>query len=313
MPPHREGRAVTALALFFATTVAIAVSAPKALPVDELAPGVFVHVGAHKALDAQGHDDIANLGFVVGTRCVAVIDTGGSVRTGRALLAAVRVRTALPVCHVISTHGHVDHVLGNAAFRGEGTTFTGHANLAASLERSRELFARDYADDLEPAGDASAIVAPTNAVTGTQQLDLGGRTLTLRAWPLSHTDADLSVFDDASGTLWTGDLLFRERLPAIEGSATGWLAVDAELARLPGVRHVVPGHGATTADLAGALARQDAYLRALVDDIRAALKRGDAMQDVIVKAGHAQRRDWQLWDETHPRNVARVYQALEWE
>ncbi len=311
LPGTRFRIALTAIVLFTSANSFASSHAP--LDVDELAPGVFVHIGAHKALDADGHDDIANLGFVVGARCVAVIDTGGSVRTGRALFAAVRVRTALPVCHVINTHGHVDHVLGNAAFRGDGTTFTGHANLAASLERSRELFAREYADDLEPAGDTSAIVAPANAVTGMQRLDLGGRTLTLRAWPLSHTDADLSVFDDASGTLWTGDLLFRERVPALEGSATGWLAVDAELARLPGVRHVVPGHGAITADLAGALTRQDAYLRALVDDIRAALKRGEAMQDVIAKAGHAQRGDWQLWDETHPRNVARVYQALEWE
>ena len=51
----------------------------------ELAPGVFVHLGQQRALDAVGHDDIANIGFILGKRCVAVIDSGGSMRIGRAV------------------------------------------------------------------------------------------------------------------------------------------------------------------------------------------------------------------------------------
>lgn len=86
------------------------------LAVDELAAGVYVHRGAQLPLDVPGHDDIANIGFIVGSRCVAVIDTGGSARVGRALRATVRRRTSLPICYVINTHVHVDHVLGNEAF-----------------------------------------------------------------------------------------------------------------------------------------------------------------------------------------------------
>src|SRR5580692_10771662 len=71
----------------------LARSAPDAFTLDEIAPGVFVHPGKALALDAPGHDDIANIGFVVGARCVAVIDTGGSVRIGRALQAALRGKT----------------------------------------------------------------------------------------------------------------------------------------------------------------------------------------------------------------------------
>src|SRR6202041_1224284 len=89
----------------------------RVLAVDELASGVYVHRGAQLPLDVPGHDDIANIGFIVGSRCVAVIDTGGSVRTGLALRAAIRRRTSLPICYVINTHVHVDHVLGNWAFK----------------------------------------------------------------------------------------------------------------------------------------------------------------------------------------------------
>src|SRR5271169_2619965 len=60
------------------------------------APGVYVHYGAQADMTAANAGDIANLGFVVGTRCVAVIDTGGSYAVGRALHGAIRRVTALP-------------------------------------------------------------------------------------------------------------------------------------------------------------------------------------------------------------------------
>src|SRR5580658_4879784 len=77
---------------------ATAADAPEALAVAEIAPGDFVHYGKPLPLEAPGHDDIANIGFIVGRRCVAVIDTGGSVRVGRALRRAIRQRTYKPIC-----------------------------------------------------------------------------------------------------------------------------------------------------------------------------------------------------------------------
>lgn len=273
---------------------------------------MFVHLGRQLALDVPGHDDIANLGFVIGTRCVAVIDTGGSVRTGRALRAAVREHTPLPVCYVIDTHVHVDHVLGNVAFKDDKPRFVGHALLAAALARSRQLFLREYARDLDAPPSADQIILPDLTVADTLELDLGGRKLALRAWPKAHTDCDLTVFDPASGTLFTGDLLFRERIPALDGSAVGWLGVIATLASGKAT-HVVPGHGPTTDDLKGAFAPERRYLQALVDGVRAAIAKGESMSDAIGHVGAAEKSRWLLSDTAHAHNVARAYQELEWE
>ncbi len=281
---------------------------------NQIASGVFVHAGKQITLDAPGHDDIANIGFITGSRCVAVIDTGGSVRVGRALRAAIRQRTALPICYVINTHVHVDHVLGNVAFQPDQPAFVGHQGLADAIARNRSFFLHDYAGDLDDPPTPEQIIGPGRLVAvGTDlTLDLGDRSLVLHAWPKAHTDCDLTVYDDKTATLWTGDLLFRERLPAVDGSAPGWLAaIDALMQLHP--KWVVPGHGGVTRQLAAALATERRYLQALITGVRAEIAQGNSMTDAIEHAGVSEKKGWLLWDTTHPRNVARVYQDLEWE
>ena len=45
----------------------------------------------------------------------------------------------------------------------------------------------------------------------------------IEAQPAAHTDNDLTVFDRNSGTLWTGDLVFLDHIPVLDGSLKGWL------------------------------------------------------------------------------------------
>jgi quinoprotein relay system zinc metallohydrolase 2 len=215
---------------------------------------------------------------------------------------------------VINTHVHVDHVLGNVAFKADKPSFIGHAALGAAIARNREFFIENYAADLDAPPTAEQIVGPDQGVdVGTElDLDLGDRHLKLRAWPKAHTDCDLTVFDEKTGTLWTGDLLFVERLPAIDGSVIGWLAAIDEIARMP-VKHVVPGHGPASNDLATALSPERRYLQALVAGVRSEFAQGKPMEDAIAELGAAKIPGWLLWDTTQPHNVARVYQELEWQ
>lgn len=285
-----------------------------ALSATQIAPGVYAHTGAIELESPSNHGDIANLGFVIGSRCVAVIDTGSTPAIGRRWRAAVARETALPICYVINTHAHPDHLLGNQAFVAPGTQFVGSAKFNAALSAREPFFRNALQRDLDILMGHDDIVYPTVMVptAGTLALDLGGRTLNLQAWPTAHTDNDLTVVDLASRTLFTGDLLFIGHLPVVDGKLNGWIAVMQDLQRVDAAR-VVPGHGPVSTDWPGAMGPQRDYLSALQRDTRAAIKARVSLSRAVETIGLDATKPWQLVDQFHRRNVTAAYAELEWE
>ncbi|CAH0192994.1 Hydroxyacylglutathione hydrolase [Massilia sp. Bi118] len=305
-------RRLLLLALAAATTAGAAGAAP--LRVEQVAPGVYVHFGQHQDFEDGYDGDIANIGFVIGSDAVAVIDTGGSWRVGMALKEALRTLTRLPVRYVINTHAHPDHVFGNAAFMDAAAPprFIGHARLPGILNSRGEAYLRNLKAQLGDAAENSRLIAASDIVEDQLTLDLGNRKLRLKAWPPAHTNNDLSVFDAATGTLWTGDLLFIERTPSVDGDVPGWLAAMDALDKTP-ARLTIPGHGPPTRDRHQALERQRSYLTTLLRDVRAGIRRGEDMSATMATAAAAERPRWRLFDAVNRRNVNLLYPALEWE
>ena len=316
-PPARRLRGWAALILLWGQPLVWsqrAAAAPRDdFALQQIAPGVYAHQGAVAQADAINQGDIANLGFVIGARGVAVIDAGGSVAVGRRFLAAIRNVTDKPILYLINTHEHPDHVFGDAAFLGIGAVFVGHKNLPRALAARGPFYLKQFRPIL---GDAAInqvrLVAPTLLVSDTMSLDLGGRQLMLKAWPPAHTDCDLTIYDSQTRTLFAGDLVFSEHLPVVDGSIKGWMKILGALAAIPAVR-VVPGHGPVGEPWPAALNDERRYFDTLTRDIKAALAQGFDMRRAADKAAASERPKWKLFDAYNARNAVDAYAEYEWD
>lgn len=284
------------------------------LIMESLGNGIYVHHGIHEDMSEGYHGDICNVSFIVGSKGIAVIDTGGSLKIGQALRESIRQISNLPILYVINTHVHPDHIFGNAAFKEDNATFVGHEKLPDAMERRRDTYLRINQQWQGDAFAGSEIVKPSILVKTTTNLNLGDRTLLLTAYQTAHTNTDLTVFDNKSSTLWTGDLLFVERTPSIDGDIKGWLAVINELKNNP-AEFAIPGHSSILKDTnwKEQLNNEERYLWTLLNDIRTSIKKGEVMEKAMGTAAASERNYWQLFDIVNRRNVNNIYPSLEWE
>lgn len=192
----------------------------------ELASGVFAR--RYAELDQT-------LGLVVGDERCLVVDTGRDPEHGAEFAAAIRQLSPLPWT-VVLTHAHFDHCLGTAAF----------LPCAVVAHRRCVVDERVFAERAEYYPDApdAPPVPATALVDEAAELDLGGRTVSLRHLGRGHTDHDLVVHVPDAGVVFAGDLVEQGAPPSVGPDAFPgeWpAALDGLLALDP--RVVVPGHG----------------------------------------------------------------------
>src|SRR5262249_5839353 len=307
---HRFAVAIIAL-LFGLICLAHAQAPDDALEISEVAPGAFVHFGVNELMTAENEGGIANVGCIVGDEAVAVIDTGGSVREGLRLRAAIRAITAKPIRYVINTHAHPDHAFGNAAFAREGALFVGHRNLGRALSERGPFYLTAFRRIMGEVLDDVELVAPQRQIDDEARLDLGNRVLTLHGWAVAHTDNDLTVLDEVTQTLFAGDLVFLRHIPVVDGSLRGWLTALGPLAHIPASR-VIPGHG-PSAPWPAALDDERRYLERLAQDCRALIKGGTPLAVAAATAGASEKSRWELFAEYNARNATAAFAELEWE
>ncbi|WP_027998136.1 quinoprotein relay system zinc metallohydrolase 2 [Sinorhizobium arboris] len=283
------------------------------LAFSEAARGVFVHRGRVAEPDPENGGDVSNIAFIIGSRSIAVIDSGGARKLGEDIYLAIRERSSLPISHLILTHMHPDHVFGAEPLREAGATILGQANLPRALADRAESYRANYSRLIGEAGFlGSRVPVPDRAIAQEEVIDLGGRILELRAWPSSHTASDLTVLDRTSAILFAGDLLFDTHTPALDGSLRGWLSVLSQMKEL-GARQVVPGHGGPLLEWPQAAEPVERYLRVLESDTRKALDEGLALGPASEVIGRSEAGRWRLFDLYNPRNATAAYTELEWD
>jgi len=289
----------------------------EALQVDEIAPGVFVHMGLIEEPNSDNRGDVTNLGFVIGETSVVAIDSGTARWMGEAMWRAIRARTDKPLSHVILTHMHPDHVLGAAVFAQAGAQVIGHKALPRALADRRVNYLQSLDRLIGPAGFLGTQTTEiTQTVDDVLDIDLGDRSLRINAWPVAHTGTDLTVQDAETGVFFAGDLVFHLHAPALDGSVLGWQQVLQDITGdglSPDMTQVVPGHGGPVLAWPIGAAAMKSYLDTLATDTRRAIAMGERLGEAIDHIAASEEPNWQLFDAYNPRNATVAFTELEWE
>ncbi len=171
---------------------------------------------------------------VLGGDTALVVDTRTTPAQAREILDDLRDLGSPRVGIVVNTHGHYDHVFGNAVFR--PAVIWGHERCRTMIELTgaaqRERVTRDMpalADDL-----AEVVLDPPDRVfADAATLDLGGREIRLAYLGRGHTDNDIVVSIPDADVLCAGDLL--------ENGAPPWFG-DGYPMDWPATAERAPGH-----------------------------------------------------------------------
>ena len=279
--------------------------------VQEIGPGLFVHIGKHLDID-EGYDgDICNIGFIVGEESIAVIDSGGSYLVANELLKYISVNFKQPIKYVINTHAHLDHVYGNIVFT--DADIYGHKDLPKALKSRADIYQRINERYLGKISERSPLILPNKFVeiNKPELIDLGNRKIKLQAYQVAHTESDLTVFDEKTQILWSGDLVFSERTPVVDGDIHGFIETLEEMNKQD-IDLVIPGHGLPSSKKY-AIQPMLEYLITLRDDIRQFIDNGESLEYAIENAANNQKDLWLLFDVQNKRNVNRIFPMMEWE
>ena len=261
---------------------------------------------------------ISNAGFVVTDDGVVVIDALGSPPLAQRLLVEIRKITAQPVKWVFVTHYHADHIYGLQVFAEQGATIVAHALAVDYLESdTARLRLQASRDELFPWIDAQTRLVRADRWVGTPDahgdtlIRVGRTDFLLRPVGPSHTPEDLVVFVPSLGVLFSGDLLFRGRIPFVgQADSGGWiraldrlLALDAKL--------VVPGHGPLSSEPRVDMALTRDYLQTLRDRMGEAARNMEPFDEAYARTDWSRFTDLPLFQAANRMNAFNTYLLME--
>ena len=190
-----------------------------------------------------------NVGIVVGSRAILVVDTGLGPRNGATVArAAKKLAPNREKLFLTTTHFHPEHAAGATGFPPETILIRNAAQESEMESHGKEmidLFAGRSPQFKDLLSDA-ALRSPDVTYDDEARIDLGGVTVRLLWFGAAHTKGDQLIFVEPDGTLISGDVVQNKVVPGIfrdGGTPSSWLAVLDKIASL-NAKHVLPTHSA---------------------------------------------------------------------
>ena len=283
------------------------------LELQQVTGNVYAIVGELGNRSPENLGNNATFGFVVTSAGVVLIDSGGTYRGAQEIEQMIKQVTDQPVVRVINTGGQDHRWLGNGYFKQRGAGIIASENAVVDQQQRTQDQFIGLSNLVGKEG-----VQGTEAVYADQSFEtelvftLGDTRFEIRHSGQAHTPGDSYVWLPQEKTMFTGDIVYIERMPGVgaQSNSKSWIgAFEAMAAYQP--EHLVPGHGKATTL---AHARKDTYdylvfLRSAVAEF---MDSGGDMSDI----GSLDQSSYHylLNHETLAgRNAQQVFTEMEWE
>ena len=190
------------------------------------------------------HPEETHCYLLNGEKYSLLIDTGLGISN---IYEQVRVLTDKPII-AVATHVHWDHIGGHQYFSDfyvhehEVEWITGGFPLPLSVVRNSVLDATALPKDFDIDHYEIFSGQPTRILRDCDKIDLGERVIQVLHTP-GHSPGHMCFFDEKTGYLFTGDLIYKGTLFAFYPS-TDPVAYFESVKRVAGlpVKKVLPGH-----------------------------------------------------------------------
>lgn len=291
----------------------------RSLPVYKIAKDTYMLLGNISTLNDNNRGWNGNAGFIVTSEGVVVIDTLGTPKLGRRVIATIRSLTDKPIRYLIVTHNHPDHSYGAAPFaKIEGVTIIAHKgsiqyNLSATLDSSvqyrRELLPEDMQGFKPVEADIYIDVEPFKS----HRIELGDAVFEIYNTGRHHSHGDLVVHQLKQDVVWISDLAFNQRTTFLGDGhsqqiliAQDWLLDNFSKANL-----MVPGHGSAQTAPFPMVGNTRDYVQRLRDAMAKAVDQGVDMYDAVQGVEFSDWKGTYLYEENQRANANFIYREME--
>lgn len=300
----------TLLVLF----ILLAVGGTRAIALEpvKVTEGIYAFVGEKQQRSPTNLANNSTHGLIVTSEGAVLVDPGGSYKGAEALHAAVRKVTDKPVNFVINTGGQDHRWLGNGYWKAQGARIIASK---AAVEDQKARGSMQLSMLAQLIKDALHGTAPTYAdivFDKAHEFELGGVKIAIRHEGQAHTPGDSFVWVASKKTVFTGDIVYVERILGVNdhSKSSTWITAFEAIAALK-PEHLVPGHGGPTT-----LARAKADTFDYLVNLRARIKKLQDKGGTVIDAPKVDQtafKDLEQFEALAGRNAQQVFAEMEFE
>src|SRR5215475_4163884 len=272
--------------------------------IKQIKDGIYVYVGK---------EFNSNCGIILTQEGVVLIDSGHNPTDSRAILAAVKKLTPLPVRFLIDTEPHPDHTTGHFVFSPppvvvahEGATESMKGRERDTPDRIQKMMG--VSPEMRAALEGYRFVPPQIEYKQKMTLNVGERTFELMYLKGVHSEADTAVWLPKERVLFSASGIVVDQINILRPFVTiPDILAAAKMMKALNPEHVIPGHGQP--GTVKIFDDTEKYYALLLERVGKLAKEGKSLDEIKKEVKMPEYAHWAS-QERFPTNVEAAYKVV---